>query len=785
MTKLQSKIITSSIAILLCSNLFAQETYTIKDMSLKQALEKISKESKLSYIVDENLIEGKNAANINNIEGVKNALDKVLAGSGLEATIENGTIIIKKKIIVGSGTILDDISVTDSYRTGSAEDGYVVNEVKQIGFWGAKSLQDTPYSMTVMPQELIENSIAGDMDQVYKMNPITQTGPTTSVYGTPYATIRGFGTQTGIMDGVRLSSTSSGISMEELESVEILNGLSGFMYGVGNVGGTTNYVLKRPTYKPLTNLTIGNYGAEQYFTHLDLGNKIDEKGKFAYRLNTSYQDGETSKDDQNIERKLISGAIDWNVSDDLLLQLEAAHQYYKAEGREQAFYSDIPNVLPSADSLDMNKTYVPNNWLYNETETNRVGLNANWSINDIFTLRSAYLYKKDTREHTQAFPTFTTTGWKLQWMSKVNPVDYIAQGTYTYLDSEFNTLNIKHKLTMGISGDILEQRQYEKNSIWASTTPSDLTLDDLLNYPIPSEFNTSDYGKKYKANKSENTNIVIGDDIAFNEQWGALIGANYTTIGTKVFNASGKETSKYNKSELTPTLSLIYKPFEDLTTYVTYMEALEKGTIVGSTYKNAGEILEPLKSEQYEVGAKYSVSENLLLSSSLFRIEKPYEYSDKALPIPTYVQDGKRIHEGVELTVTGKVTDNFTVITGGTILDPKIDKSNDPKLEGKKPTGTASKMAKLYAEYDVVQIKGITLTGGAYYTGSRFADNTNLQEIDAYTIYDAGLRYKTKLDKYPTTFNLNIANLTNESYWASSDTLGIPRNIAYSMKVEF
>lgn len=64
MTKLQSKIITSSIAILLCSNLFAQETYTIKDMSLKQALEKISKESKLSYIVDENLIEGKNAANI-------------------------------------------------------------------------------------------------------------------------------------------------------------------------------------------------------------------------------------------------------------------------------------------------------------------------------------------------------------------------------------------------------------------------------------------------------------------------------------------------------------------------------------------------------------------------------------------------------------------------------------------------------------------------------------------------------------------------------------------------
>ncbi len=780
---LKAKIITSASAILLCGSLFAQDVYTVKNMSLKQALEKISKESKLAYIVDESLISGKTAPNIENVQGLKNALNQVLNGSGLEATIEKGTIIIEK--IVGQGTVLETISVNEGYSNGSAQSGYVVKELKQVGFWGEKSLQDTPYSMTVMPQELIENSISGDMDQIYKMNPVTQSGATTSVYGTPYATIRGFSTQSGIIDGLRLSSVSLGISMEELERVEILNGLSGFMYGAGNVGGTTNYVLKRPTYKRLTNLTLGNYGNEQYYTHLDLGDKIDEKGEFAYRLNASYQDGETSKDDQNVERKLISGALDWNVTDNFQLQLEAAYQYYRADGREQSFYSDIPNVWSDADSLDMRKTYVPNDWVYNESETNRVGLNAIWDINDIFTLRSAYLYKKDTREHTQAFPTFTTTGWKLQWMSKISPSDYIAQGAYTYLDSEFNTGNVKHKLTAGVSGDILEQKKYQKESFWASTTPSNLTLNELLNYSKPSEFNTSDYGKKYKANKSENTNIVIGDDITFNDNWSALIGANYTTIGTKVFNSTGKETSKYDKSELTPTLSLVYKPFEDFTTYATYMEALEKGTIVGSTYKNSGEILDPLKSEQYEIGAKYSISENLLLSSSLFRIEKPYEYSNKALPIPTYVQDGKRIHEGIELTVTGKITDNLTIMTGGIFLDPKIDKSNDPKLEGKKPTGTATKMAKIYAEYNIQQISGLTLTGGAYYTGSRFADNTNLQKIDAYTLFDAGFRYKTKLDKYPTTFNLNVANLTDENYWASSDTLGNPRNLAFSMKMEF
>lgn len=773
-----------ALALALNLSLYAQESYTTHTKSLKEAIENIAKQANLPYIADGKLLENKTTKPITNITDLQSALDEVLEGSNLKAVIQEGTILIVEKERNLSNTTLEVIDFVVRTNDGTAEDGYVVKDLKQVGPWGEKSLQDTPYSMTVMPQELIENSITGDMDQIYKMNPITQSTATTSVYGTPNAVIRGFGTQTGVMDGLRLSSTSSGISMEELERVEVLNGLSGFMYGAGNVGGTTNYVLKRPTYQRLTNLTIGNYGGEQYFAHLDLGDKLDEKGKFAYRLNVSYQDGETVKDNQNIERKLISGAIDWNITDNFQLQLEAAHQYYRADGREQAFYSDITDSWPDADSLDMSKTYVPNDWVYNETETDRVGLNATWNINDIFTLRSAYLYKKDTREHTQSFPTFTTTGWKLQWMSKINPSDYIAQGAYTYLDSKFNTGNIKHKLTMGVSGDILEQKKYEKESIWASTTPSNLTLNDLLNYTMPSEFNTSDYGKKYKANKSENKNIIIGDDITFNEQWSALIGANYTTIETKVFNSTGKETSNYNKSELTPTLSLIYKPFEDLTTYVTYIEALEKGTIVGSTYKNAGEILEPLKSEQYEIGTKYSISDNLLLSSSIFRIEKPYEYSDKASPIPTYVQDGKRVHEGIELTITGKITDNLTVMTGGTVLDPKIDKSNDPKLEGKKPTGTSTKMVKIYTEYNIPQINGLTLTGGAYYTGSRFTDNTNLQKIDAYTLFDAGLRYKTKIDKYPTTFNLNVTNLTDENYWASSDTLGNPRNIAFSMKIE-
>ncbi|WP_419673216.1 hypothetical protein [Aliarcobacter butzleri] len=46
---------------------------------------------------------------------------------------------------------------------------------------------------------------------------------------------------------------------EELERMEVLNGLSGFLYGVGYVGGAANYVTKKPTLERLTNVTVGSY----------------------------------------------------------------------------------------------------------------------------------------------------------------------------------------------------------------------------------------------------------------------------------------------------------------------------------------------------------------------------------------------------------------------------------------------------------------------------------------------------------------------------------------------
>ena len=773
---LKAKIITSASAILLCGSLFAQDVYTVKNMSLKQALEKISKESKLAYIVDESLISGKTAPNIENVQGLKNALNQVLNGSGLEATIEKGTIIIEK--IVGQGTVLETISVNEGYSNGSAENGYVTKEISGVGLWDRRSLQDTPYQMSVISQDMLENTASG-VDQIFKMNPVvqvTRSSTSSHSWNTPEINIRGFSASGNhILDGIPFSWVE-GIMPEELERMEVLNGLSGFLYGVGYVGGSTNYVTKKPTLERLTNVTVGTTGNEAAYAHIDLGGKIDEKGKFTYRLNALKQDGETSIKNQNIGRELITGALDWRATDNLILSFDASHKKNKIDKLTASFSSN-----QSINNLDPKQGYAPD-WTYSDASQDRLGFKSLWQINDNVKLRTGYIHLDHENDMNMPYVYDNYDGtYRLNYY-RTWPHTSTTQGAYVYTDIDFDTFGVEHTLTIGGSGNRTKSKSIDGAYEWDIV--GNYTLNELNNALEPIYRGSSD-NKKYVSGRNEKTNLMIGDDIRFNDQWSALVGFNYAKTEEKNYSINGDRTGGYDADEVTPSVSLILKPFEDLTTYVTYMESLENGLKVEcANCNNNGSVLDPYVSKQYEAGAKYSVSENLLLSSALFRIEKANRY-DKDLPsgMKEVTQDGLEIHEGLELTATGKVTDNLTIVGGGTIMNLEIDKA--ASNEGKKPADTASKMAKLYAEYDIFAVKGLTLTGGAYYTGESYRDAQNTDIIPSYTVYDGGLRYKTKLDKYPTTFIMNVTNLTDKKYWRSSTSFGEPRNLAFSMKMEF
>ncbi|WP_418185031.1 TonB-dependent siderophore receptor [Aliarcobacter vitoriensis] len=639
--------------------------------------------------------------------------------------------------------------------------------------------------MSIISKDLIENVQAKDMNQIFKMNPTTQENSRTSnnLGDFQNVIIRGFQTNNPIINGIpysdRMGSTPM---MQDIERVEIINGATGFLYGGGRVGGAVNYITKKPTTKDLRNITIGSYGNESYYTHLDLSGQFDDNHTFGYRVNGFYQDGELPSEVDS-EQKAISLVFDWKPTDNFYTDIKYSYKNLLNKGVKANF-----NTATNRNQITKYHNYSPD-WVEYQAKSNKVENNIIWDINDIFTLRTNAFYQESKIKSTNTNITYDNNAivggmWKTYFIENAwNKAD--NYGANIFLDSKFDTGNIGHTLTTGYS--LNSSKTYLSDDNFRTYhVLNNITLDELNNLSKPDWDSIGTIGTQSQkpSSKTQYKNILIGDDIVFNEQWSALVGVNYASLINKTYSTN----TKYDKSELTPTLSLIYKPFENLTTYATYIESLEDGGQVPNTvdYNDAGKFLDPFVSKQYEIGAKYTLNEKVLINTALFRIERANSFDETASNgKKNRTQDGENIYQGIELGITGKVTDNLTIMAGGTIMDLSVEKATNKSLEGKKPTGTATKMAKIFAEYNIPYINGLSINAGAYYTGEKYIDSANTRKLPSSTIYDAGIRYKTKLDKYPTTFNLNVQNLTDEVYWTNQTILGDPRAVAFSMKMEF
>ena len=768
----------------LSSQVYAKATpIDIVAQPLASALTQFAEQAHVQVLVSQELVSGKIAPEVRGELEPIDALKALLKNSGLEAVSQNGTLVIKK-VEKAQEESLETITMTGEVKPeeGSAEAGYKVDTVKNIGPWGERSLQDTPYSINIASADLLQNLQISQQSDFFRLNPTTQPWTTSTRAGGANSNVmmRGFSQpNTGGKeeDGMRTLAMTTGL--EDKENVETLTGLSGFLYGAENVGGTINYVLKRPTLSPLADVTVGNYGGSNHYAHGDFGGAIDQDKKLAYRVNLVAQDGNTAIDDQTQKRYLASGAIDWHVTNDLLIQLDSAYNYWKMEG--SAPYWSFSGTATHPFAPDSSKDWGEKYSLY-EVWSNKEALRLKWNLNDIFTVRVAYSLANYT-QGDQIYVNNEVTnnsGSYSQSISKLSPIKFDTDAAYTYLDSKFSTGNINHKMTVGFFTDNYTQKA--ASNLSTSQTFSGFSFADPVSITEPTFASVG--GDYITRNKIENMNLVIGDDVQFNDAWSLLVGATNSNEIVKSYNSTtGILASSYDKSKITPSVSLMYKPIHNVTTYVSYMESLEQGAIVGNTYKNAREILEPLASEQYEIGAKTDIN-GLLLTSALFQIDKANQYSNDGTTTGTYVQDGRQVHKGLEVTVSGKATENLSLFGGATWMNARVEKSNTSDLEGKIPTNVAEKMAKMYAEYDL-PIHGLTLTGGVYYMGEMYANTTNTDKLPAVITEDLGARYTTKFDGYKTILRLNITNITDKHYWLDSTYTGIPRTVALSATVKF
>jgi iron complex outermembrane recepter protein len=415
-------------------------------------------------------------------------------------------------------------------------------------------------------------------------------------------------------------------------------------------------------------------------------------------------------------------------------------------------------------------------------ETTRVGAKLESRLNDIFTLRADFRYSDIKREYFLIRQEWQNKALSYRWRYTLNqPFDTEVFQYGLYTDAVFTTGPLKHKVTLGGSWDDYDAGDNgSRVSSYTTTYSANLYGDPVYPaYSLPAKATST-------AQRTTYNTVLLADRINFGEQWSLLIGGNWSRVKDSVTSttaANVKSTSPYDDNAFTPTAALSFKPIQAVTTYVSYGEGLQQGFVAPSGSANAGQSFAPYVSRQIELGVKTAL-EPINVNVALFRIEQANQFTTGSGSSMVYSQDGQAVNQGVEVNMTGKVSNDVTIVGGFTFLNAKVEKA--AANQGKTPQGVAEAMGRLYVEYALPFIPGLTVTGGMSYTGSSWMDAANTLSVPAVVVADAGLRYERKICGRKTTTRLNIANLTGEDYWTTRNNavyLGSPQTVTASVTV--
>lgn len=681
-------------------------------------------------------------------------------------------------------TELDGLKVT----------GRRVVENKSGGALGNRSELDTPFSVVTVTGEDIEERQASTLAAVFaKDASVSDAGSEYSGFPSS-AQIRGLASD--YYNSLKLNGLPAGflyginLPTEFMEQVQLLKGSSGFMYGFSAPGGIINYVTKKPTEERLASFDAGYKSGNIYGQHLDLGGRLFGEERFGYRFNVSNEKG-TAANGSRIDRQAAALSLEAKLAPDLTWTIDAMAQQRDIDRPQTEYYlstsytsTTLPAALDGSENLTTDESIVHNKFYY-------LGTSLNWEISPDWSLR-VDLSKMYSR--LLAYSEFTyllNQAGDLQYSTWTGLDISTTQFGQAMLQGTFRTGPITHELVLGVSHEDDDMDLGQINF----TQSSRVTTYSNLYSPTPVVWSPDTDQTTYFYTSTAQTAAFLSDTMTLAEKWSLLAGLRYTRYERTAYSSYTQNASggldftyrTYRKYPLTPTLALLYKPVADATIYASYVESMERGSTVGSSYANYGEVLDPLLSKQYELGFKW-VRPGWSASAALFRIERGAEYADAD---NYYVQDGEIRYDGAELAGDVRVTRNLKLGASALYLDSSYRNTSDEWLLGKAQKGSRRFTGALSANYDVERVPGLSLHADGKYYGEGIAYNNTALDLvvksPAYALFNLGAAYRTRLGGYGVTVRGEVQNLFDRAYWALAGSYvfpGMPRVLALNVKID-
>lgn len=758
---------------------------------LGPALNELARQASLQMTFPAALVAGKQAPAVVGQLTARQTLDRLLAGSGLAATLDENSVIVKEMPVADSTTkTLPSVHVVGvAERPGDLPAPFAGGQVAKgarMGVLGNQNLMDIPFSVTSYTAELMENRQARTVADVLTSEPSVRNTVTT---GHQYENfkVRGFTVNRGdfAIDGLFGMSGNSNNTIEMFERVELLKGPSVLFTGMapsGGVGAVINMVPKRAGDEALTRVTVDAQSASQLGTSVDIGRRFGEDNAFGLRINGRFADGETTLQGQDRQRKFVSAALDYR-SKALKASLDVYSSNEAVSGGVGAMYwFATTSAVPAAPDPSINQFPSAQGVLDSQAAIVRIEYEFDPKL-------SAFAAAGTAKSNNTGF-----TGGSI--VNSINAAgtstSSLTYGTLGYQNNKTAEVGLRGNFATGsVLHEVVLQASNLDNGTGSASNTNRIASTNIYKPTFVAMPSVPTFAPKTA--ESQWTGVTLVDTLsAWNDQLRLTLAMRHQRIKTTSFSTAGAVTADYDKSSWAPAVGVVLKPWGDgLSLYANYVEGLSQGESVTQIAGYAQDYtFEPYKTKQHELGVKWNLG-RFAHTAALYQLAQPQLLSSGTAPNLIASLNGEKRVRGLEWSTFGEVANNVRLLGGVAYTQGVQTKTQGGLTDGKDAVGVPRWQGNLGAEWDTPWVPGLTLTGQVTATSSQYLNATNTLSIPGWALLDLGVRYAMRVAGKKVVAKLGVSNASDKHYYSGSfrDTrpianLGAGRVVSTSVSVD-
>jgi iron complex outermembrane receptor protein len=509
--------------------------------------------------------------------------------------VKNHTSLTRKTIYTALSTALLTLAAVPATGLAQTSDEeaseLMLEEVLVTARKREESLMEVPVSVSAFGEDFLTEVSVDDITYIERLSPNTTLKQSRATSNTLTAFIRGVGQQdplvgfepgVGIyLDDVYIARPQGAIfQVYDVQSIEVLRGPQGTLYGRNTIGGALKYITKRlPDYaEAKAELAVGLDGYGQLDAIFTGSIPISETARIGGSIASFNRDGygkNRFNGDDHYDQEILAGrlSLEWLPTEDFFFRLAADYTqddtgpkggHRLTEGYGYPVLNDVFDHrsgaadMPSTEGINGN----------NDTETKGVSLLAEWYLSERITLKSITAYREGYTENVIDFDSLPEMVFDAPVIYEDDQFSQELQLIYSgerwqgvvgmhYLDAyAANVFDV----VFGLFGITQYSFGETDTDAWAVFADLSYDISDHWAFSI---------GGRYTDDERDAT--------VLRETWLGIGSGNLGNPDAIFAGSTGDFTANRNDSEFTPRASITWRPKPDQNVYLSYSEGFKAG----------------------------------------------------------------------------------------------------------------------------------------------------------------------------------------------------------------